>query len=952
MQEYVQESSSGDAELPRMLEREAELAAIERAFAGASAGHGALVVIEGPSGIGKSALVHAAVRLAEESGMRVRRARGAELERDAPYAVVSQLLGDADLLSVLAEAAPLAGDGAAHGLIDASARTLLARDSLWRRLTDPAPALLAIDDLHWADPESVGVLQFAATRLEQRPLVLLLACRPTEPNTDWEALMPLVASPGVLTLRPQPLSTGSVARMLALHGVASATQRVAVASREVTGGNPFLVCELARTLVAEGVADDEQRAAEAVRELAPAGLGRAVLARLAALSPSAHTLACSLAVLGGRAELELGARLAGLSADEAAHAADLLADIGLVGSGRPVEFAHPMMRAAVYRDMRPAERQALHRRAALLIDQLPAGDRDLVAAHLLHADPSEDRWVVDALERAARQALERSAPEAAARYVGRALREPPPAERQVELLCLMGEARLRAGEPDPAIDVLEAALERCATPVDRARVTGRLQQALTYAQRGDLGARLLAEAIDGLPASERELGLSLEAQLQLACKVHLVAARVAGSRTPRFTAQAQEPRTRGERLALAALASIESGCGTAARTAQLASLALGEGALLDCEGPDSPLLHLAAYALMHADRLQDADRELTRMIEEAHARHSLFGEAVARGLRAECAYRRGALGEVSDDARFTLSALRYGLRFGPRPAAGALVMTLIDRGELMRARAALGEHGFDGSLAPAATTVWLAAARARLEAALGRHERALADLGLCARIAEEFRVTSPVLAVWESDAALSLHALGRDGEAAEQASAGVSRARAFGGPRALGMALTVQGRLGRDLSALEEAVAVLAASEARLEHARALLALGAEQRRRGQRGAACEHLSHSLALARDCDAPALAAQAYDELKAAGAHPRRILRHGADTLTASERRVAQLAADGLSNAGIARELNVSVRTVESHLAHAYRKLGIQGRGELGPALAHGEHRASVHALRRP
>jgi len=265
-------------------------------------------------------------------------------------------------------------------------------------------------------------------------------------------------------------------------------------------------------------------------------------------------------------------------------------------------------------------------------------------------------------------------------------------------------------------------------------------------------------------------------------------------------------------------------------------------------------------------------------------------------------------------------------------------MTLIERGELMRARRARRAR----LRRPAGTRRHhgLACRRAGApgEATLGRHERALADYRLCAGIAEAFQISSPVLAVWESAAALSLHALGRDGEALQQAAAGVARARAFGGPRALGMALTVQGRL--------------AASQARLEHARALGALGAEQRRRGQRAAAREQLGRALALARDCDALALAARACKELKAAGAHPRRILRHGADSLTAAERRVAVLAADGLSNAEIARALSLSVRTVESHLAHVYRKLAIQGRRQLSLALAHEHPRAAVGGAHRP
>jgi DNA-binding CsgD family transcriptional regulator len=142
---------------------------------------------------------------------------------------------------------------------------------------------------------------------------------------------------------------------------------------------------------------------------------------------------------------------------------------------------------------------------------------------------------------------------------------------------------------------------------------------------------------------------------------------------------------------------------------------------------------------------------------------------------------------------------------------------------------------------------------------------------------------------------------------------------------------------------LREAVAVLAESPARLEHARALVDLGAALRRARERREAREPLRRGLDLAHDCGALALVERARTELQAAGARPRRIQLTGVDALTPSERRIATMAAQGLTNREIAQALFVTLRTIETHLGHAYHKLGIRSREELRDALAHGRGR---------
>jgi DNA-binding NarL/FixJ family response regulator len=136
---------------------------------------------------------------------------------------------------------------------------------------------------------------------------------------------------------------------------------------------------------------------------------------------------------------------------------------------------------------------------------------------------------------------------------------------------------------------------------------------------------------------------------------------------------------------------------------------------------------------------------------------------------------------------------------------------------------------------------------------------------------------------------------------------------------------------------LREAVEVLAGSEARLEHARAIVDLGAALRRANQRTEARERLREGVDLAQRLAAFGLAGRANDEIAATGARPRKVLQTGLDALTASERRVGQLAADGMTNKEIAQTLFVTIKTVEVHLSHAYRKLEISSRAQLDTPL---------------
>jgi DNA-binding CsgD family transcriptional regulator len=269
-----------------------------------------------------------------------------------------------------------------------------------------------------------------------------------------------------------------------------------------------------------------------------------------------------------------------------------------------------------------------------------------------------------------------------------------------------------------------------------------------------------------------------------------------------------------------------------------------------------------------------------------------------------------------------------------------VVRALIDRGELDQASALLAEHELTGDLPPSWPHNLVRHARGCLYAAAGDHAQAAADLLAAGEQADRWGILNPAILPWRSDAALSLAAVGKNAEASRLAAAEVDLARKWGAGRALGIALRAAGRVDRSgdgMQFLADAVAVLRPSPAPLELARALVDLGAAQRRCGARLDARETLRDGLDLAYRQGGRRLAERARQELVIAGGKPRRDAVRGRDALTPSELRVAELAAGGQTNRQIAQALFITQRTVENHLTSTYGKLGIGSRSELAPAL---------------
>jgi ATP/maltotriose-dependent transcriptional regulator MalT len=307
------------------------------------------------------------------------------------------------------------------------------------------------------------------------------------------------------------------------------------------------------------------------------------------------------------------------------------------------------------------------------------------------------------------------------------------------------------------------------------------------------------------------------------------------------------------------------------------------------------------------------------------------------GWRSWVHARAGRLAEAEEDARTSAEpALSQGWFVMGPVILGYLIEILVDRGELEDAERLLQRSGMAERIAErSAAFDDVVHARARLRAARGDLDEARADLARLRRRRGRWN-TYPT----QVPAALAAPqvAPGADAEDAERL---VREARTWGTPRALGMALHTAALATdgpRSLELLREAAAVLEDSPARLEHARALTGLGAALRRANARSAAREPLRHALDLADACGARPLADRARQELRAAGGRPRRPRVSGVDALTVSERRVAAMAADGLSNPEIAQALFVTTKTVETHLSNAYRKLDIRSRSAL-PQVIH-------------
>ena len=707
----------------------------------------------------------------------------------------------------------------------------------------------------------------------------------------------------------------------------------------MTGGNPFLLEELLRALGDAADADDPVAAAH-VHEIGPLPVAHAVLGRLTVMWPDALALARAVAILGGDADLRAAALLADLDVPAAQAAADALTNAQVLLPERPLRFVHPILRQAVYTDIPPGRRALQHDRAAGVLEQLGA-DPDHVAVQLLATEPAGRPAVAKRLHAAAERSLARGAPNAAARQLERALAEPPDPATRTLVLFALGHAERVDGRLAEATAHLREALE--STPAGEARdaVCRELATSLATAGTPHDGLRVLEEAIASCPERQRERRLRLEGDLAILRVTHDDLTQ-RGVREAEEIASGLTGRTPAERVLLGALAYLRyaGAIGTADEAVELAERALGAGRLLHEQTADGFTYFWAVLALLSADRDEAAEEYWNAGIHDARARGS--GTALTNAAIAFTRLHlfRGDVVQAEASARLWEQVgpeVRYA--YGSYSAVGALVVTLVEGGQVDEAQEVLRGHGLEGSDLPSlATVMTLLHARIVLRTAQARHAEAAADVDellrrqtvrMHAGLPHGAAIVRALLNAGQPDRALStareqLHVAERWGAPSHIGIARRSLGLATGGPE--GVAL------------LEQSVEVLEGTPCRLELARTYTALGAALRRGNRRAGAREHLRRALDLAGRCGAGALAAETMVELRACGARPRRAVLSGVASLTPTEHRVADLVARGLSNPEVAQMMFVTRATVESHLVAIYRKLDISSRAELPGALA--------------
>jgi DNA-binding CsgD family transcriptional regulator len=445
----------------------------------------------------------------------------------------------------------------------------------------------------------------------------------------------------------------------------------------------------------------------------------------------------------------------------------------------------------------------------------------------------------------------------------------------------------------------------------------------------------LTSVIDELPESEREHGLRLQATRWVAVRGSVAVWHRLQENGERFVVTSRRPRTIGERLYVAAAAYDAARTGSAREARELALQAFADGRLLEDPGPESGGFWIVPTVLLLAYADDDGARISSAVIEWAKLHGSLPAFTMAAQLRAYICLRRGLLAEAEADAT---SALEHPDVSGfPPYGRVALANVLLARGKLTEAVDAFAQAEPEPA---AAGHIRYLQTRARLRAAAQRTDEALEDLIACGRLEQEWEIRTPAFSTWRADAAVLLASAGRDDEARVLARKELERCQAFGAPGPLGASLRTLGVIEPGVAGirlLEQAVAHLKRSPARLEHALALLELGAATRRAGRRADARKPLRDALQLARACGADAIAVRAHDELVAAGARPRRDPTESRSHLTASELRVARMAAEGMTNREIAQALFLTENTIETHLRSVFRKLEIRSRSQLARAL---------------
>jgi DNA-binding CsgD family transcriptional regulator len=929
--------------------REQEMAVVTEELARAQQGQPVVLVIAGAHGMGKTTLLQAALERVRGSAV-ILHARCHEAERDFPFGVVRQLF---DTMASSADNGPAGSltTGFA-GLGGGQEQDLHSLYQATRSLAASKSVIIAVDDFNYADLQSAQWFSYIARRLDGLSVSMILAGDTGYPGGIQvvDELQPL---PYFRAVNLQPLCGHCGESLVATIFEKPVDVEFAAACHQVACGNPLVLLEVCRRLRSAGIAPGKAQL-DRVAEIGAAALWETVSTGLRLRQRSTVELIECLAILGPDAGLETAAILAGQGELAIEGARELLSKAGLLVGDPANRFAQPYLSAAIVARMDPERRFALHSDAAALLARLGAPPGD-VAAHVMSISPSGTPGNVQVLRAAAREATaEQNWPEAA-RFLRRALAETIAPDLLVSISADLGAVEMHRDVPS-SLRYMRAVVGQAREARDAATALvpfTSLGLTVNSATAGQVFAHACGQLIAAGPSAADRLALfRLAAQAMLSghrTEVRVALAMLAGPAPAALRHQATPVEAAAEDLRCAlAIATAARGnarrrvVGWAGRRGGLGESADRDGSWLPTPG--------CALVLGWADLLDEAAALAERHVALAQGRRSPAELALARIVAAEIAYRGGDLAAslaagqgAMDDA---VAAGANGLHM----AASALsARVLIERGEADAAAALLA--GVD----PSASAHHLILGfhryvRGRHEVARGRLREGLALLLDAGHLLAAHGITNPACVGWRARAVLTHARLGQASAAGKLAAADIAAAQAWGAPVTIGRALTAASVVhpaAAALGLLRDAVAILDNTGALLEQARVQVRLGVTLHATGRDRDAREALHRGLDLANRCGAVRLAARAQDQLLSAGARPREASGFQPSALTAGERRVTELVVQGLTNQEVAIKLCISKRTVDTHLAHVYRKLGIRSRSRLREAVHsladHGEPR---------
>jgi DNA-binding CsgD family transcriptional regulator len=897
--------------------RERELASLA-AFVSGGTAPGDVVVV-GEPGIGKTTLWEAAIEMARDKGLRTLVARPTDAEARLVHATLIDLFDGvaphelAGLLPPQRRALEVAllraePDGRAPG----SGAVPLGLLNALRLLAARTPLVIGIDDLQSLDAQSAEALAFAARRLDSAPARFVLARRPGRPGILEAAL----ASHGLAEVVVGPLSLGATRRLVSLRLGLSLPRHVLRRVHEATLGNPLFALELARSLAERGPLelDDDIPLPASVEDL--------IGTNVDALAPGVRRLLLAVA-LGQSLRVDQLTAVAG-EADLAAA----LSSGALHRDGDRVRASHPLLAVAATGRASDTETREMHRALAKLVT-----DEGLRALHLALATTGPDEVLAATVGAAAGTASARGAVHEAATLAEHALRlTPPGSAHRLERLFALGERLDTAGEPErltelllPELDVLPPGRARAQAHHLLSEGAGTVLETLSHLEQ--------ALAATGEDRALRAIVLAKRAVITASTRVERIAEAERWALEALADAPAAGPEV--ERWALAGLAWARALGGR------------GIDELVERFDAASESLHRVQGArLAWRGEMSAARAVLERMIELSEVRDEPWSAAVLRLNLCDLAMR---CGEWTTAA--TLLDEWYESSEGHLLARGPFY-------ERCRAMVAAGV----GEPLEAERWVAPAIASSELEGQRWSQLAALRARGVALLLAHDPEGAAEALRpVWEHtrregvedpgahpvapDLVEALVELGELDEARMLTRELVDLSERHDHPwgrrtaaRCDALIRLAEPRYDSEAAMqLAEAADSLAGLGLRFDRARALLALGRAQRRHRKWGTARESLELACSRFDELGSPGWAEAARSELTRVGGRKR----GAAGELTETERRVARLAAEGLSNKEIARALVVTVPTVETHLSRAYAKLGVRSRTQLAARLPVGE-----------